>query len=130
MPAGNPGLAPPAGKRGRGGIGSRNPGDAGHGAVTLPGGCMNPRPVIPAKLVPMKAGSGNPETFMSEVDRAVASIESPIVPLIKPDASSEKVRHSRESGNPGTFVIEVDSRLRGNDGPKRPSARVACPHWQ
>ena len=29
---------------------------------------MNQRPAIPAKLVPAKAGSGNPETFTLEVD--------------------------------------------------------------
>ena len=62
--------------------------------------------------------------------RLLHKSKDPLLLRIKPGADSEEVRHSRESGNPETSVIEVDSRFRGNDGPRRPFARVAYPHWQ
>ena len=39
-------------------------------------------------------------------------------PPIKPEARSEKVRHSRGSGNPLRSRKSLDSRFRGNDGLK------------
>ena len=63
--------------------------------------------------------------YMRRFARLLQKSEDPLLPPIKPEAGSEKVRHSRESGNPLRSRKSLDSRflpafagMTGNDGLK------------